>query len=350
MRKLKVAIIGHFGGNENILDGQTVKTKILYEELSAHTDWRIKKVDTYYKKRNPVKLLMQTIAALISTRNVIVLLSGNGMKFYFPLLNLVSKVFRTRVYHDVIGGNLDFYIRNNPKFVKYLNNFAANWVETDQLKKRVESCGVKNCEVIPNFKRLTILPESAIRTEENGPFRFCTFSRVMKEKGIEDAIAAVEEINSEAGEAVCTLDIYGLIDKGYKERFSKVMGAVTPCVQYKGVVPFDRSVEAIKDYYALLFPTRWDGEGFPGTIIDAYSAGLPVIATDWNCNGEIIQNKENGILYPNKELQSLKESMKWLMEHMDIQKQMRRCCVQSAELYQPDPYVQHMVKVISERN
>ena len=29
----EIAIIGHFGGNEEILDGQTVKTKILYNEL-----------------------------------------------------------------------------------------------------------------------------------------------------------------------------------------------------------------------------------------------------------------------------------------------------------------------------
>ena len=29
----KIGIIGHFGGTENILDGQTIKTKILYNEI-----------------------------------------------------------------------------------------------------------------------------------------------------------------------------------------------------------------------------------------------------------------------------------------------------------------------------
>ena len=42
----EIAIIGHFGGNEEILDGQTVKTKILYNELQNATDWKIKKIDT----------------------------------------------------------------------------------------------------------------------------------------------------------------------------------------------------------------------------------------------------------------------------------------------------------------
>ena len=31
---------------------------------------------------------------------------------------------------------------------------------------------------------------------------FCTFSRVMKEKGIEDAVRAIEDINSENGRIV----------------------------------------------------------------------------------------------------------------------------------------------------
>lgn len=347
MQKPKVAIIGHFGGKENITDGQTVKTKILYDEMSDHTDWRITKVDTYYKSKNPVKLFFRTMVTLVSAKDIIVLLSGNGMRFYFPLLYFAGKVLGVRVYHDVIGGNLDSYIDKNPKFVKYLNSFKANWVETNQLKNRIESRGVKNCKVIPNFKRLNILSESEIHTEVNKPFRFCTFSRVMKEKGIEDAIAAVEEINSEAGETVCVLDIYGLIDNGYKERFIDVMNKASACVAYKGIVPFDKSVETIKDYYALLFPTHWKGEGFPGTIVDAYSAGLPVIATDWNCNREIIEDKKNGLLYPNNELQSLKESMKWSMNHLSEWKHMREYCLHSAELYCPDTYVQYIVGVIS---
>lgn len=340
MRKFKVAIIGHFGGNQKFLDGQTVKTKILYDELSANTSWSIKKVDTYYKTKNPIRLLIQTVFALISTKNIIVLLSGNGMKFYFPLLNLAGKVFKTRVYHDVIGGNLDSYIKQNPKFVKYLNTFSVNWVETKQLKKCIENCGIKNCEVIPNFKHLNILSKSEVCTEENKPFRFCTFSRVMKEKGIEDAITAIEQINSDAGETVCTLDIYGQIDGRYEEQFAEVMSNAASYIGYKGIVPFDKSVEAIKDYAALLFPTYWDGEGFPGTIVDAYSAGLPVIATDWNCNSELIEDGRTGILYQRKEKNGLKVSLERFMGYDSLLRtEMKNNCLSMAAEYMPEKWI-----------
>ena len=89
----KIGIIGHFGGKENILDGQTIKTKILHEELSKATDWKIIKVDTYYKKKNPIKLLIDTFKCLFSTKDIIVLLSGNGMKFYFPLHRNFTQIF-----------------------------------------------------------------------------------------------------------------------------------------------------------------------------------------------------------------------------------------------------------------
>ena len=107
-------------------------------------------------------------------------------------------------------------------------------------------------------------------------------------------------------------------------------------------------MEAIKDYYALLFPTYWDGEGFPGTIVDAFSAGLPVIATDWNCNAEIIENKKNGILYPNEEIRNLTEAIKWMLNNKDSINELKSNCLISAKKYQPDEYIKKIVNVITE--
>lgn len=345
MENKKLGIIGHFGGEQNILDGQTIKTKILYEELNKITKWEIIKVDTYYKRSKPFKLLKDSFSCLKKTEDIIVLLSGRGMRFYFPLLFLCAKAFGTNVYHDVIGGNLDTYVKKYPKFRKYLNSFKVNWVETNGLRNKLEKCGIKNCEVIPNFKRLEIVE---IREEVyDEPFRFCIFSRVMKEKGIEIAIDAIQNINLEAKRIVCELDIYGRVDDGYKENFEKIMSTVTNAVKYKGMVPYDRSVETIKEYYALLFPTYWKGEGFPGTIVDAFSAGIPVIGTDWNCNGEIINSGKNGILYPNKEIKDLEAAVKWMIEHKEDMNEFKANCIQDAEKYQPDRYIKKIVRKIS---
>ena len=342
MENKTIGIIGHFGGNENILDGQTIKTKILYKELSIATNWKIVKVDTYYKSHNPIKLLKDTITCLNKAKDIIVLLSGNGMKFYFPLLSFFARFKKTRVFHDVIGGNLDRYVNNNHSFKRYLSSFVVNWVETKSMKEKLNKQGILNCEVLPNFKRLNVV--ELVERQYNEPFSFCIFSRVMKEKGIEIAIDAIELINAEIGRQICKLDIYGRIDDGYNEEFKLVMKNASDAIQYKGTIPYDKSVEAIKDYYALLFPTFWDGEGFPGTIVDAFSAGLPVIASDWNCNKEIVDNKINGILYPNDEIKSLKEAIEWLINHSEEMGKMKKNCIISANKYQPDDYIKIIIK------
>ena len=305
------------------------------------------KVDTYYKKKNPVKLLIDTFKCLFSTKDIIVLLSGNGMKFYFPILSFFAQKFHTNIYHDVIGGNLDVYVSKYPKFKKYLNSFQINWVETAGMKGRLEKQGIENCEVMPNFKRLSIASIDISKQKFSEPYRFCIFSRVMREKGIEDAIDAIESINEEAGKEICSLDIYGRIDDGYVERFEKVLKQVTNAIQYKGMVPYDKSVDAIKDYYALLFPTYWKGEGFPGTIVDAFSAGLPVIATDWNCNSEIVENEINGVLYPNEEIRTLKEAIMYMINNSDKIIQMKGKCLKTAQIYQPDIYIKKIINTIN---
>lgn len=342
----RVAIIGHFGGKENFTDGQTVKTKILEKELRAASQWKLVKVDTYYKNKNIFRLLWDTFVCLVSCKHIFVLLSGNGMRMYFPILHFFSKWFKTCVYHDLIGGSIHQYVIKYPKFRTYLNSFRVNWVETSSIVKALEDVGVYNAEVMPNFKRLNVVDETSLPTEFTPPYRFCTFSRIMKEKGIEDAMETVEAINAEAGQTVCTLDIYGNIDAGYTERFEEIMAKATSAVQYRGKVPFDKSVETIKNYYALLFPTCWSGEGFAGTIVDAFSAGLPVIATDWNCNGEIVEDMVTGILYPNKQFSCLKEAVEWLIQNPEAVAKMKKQCICSARRYQPDAYIKRIIEFV----
>ena len=280
----RLAIIGHFGGTKKFTDGQTVKTINLYKELSLLTNWDIKKVDTYFKLNRPIKFVIQLLTALLSTRNIIVLLSINGMRVFFPLLYICSVVFRKNVYHDVIGGSMAMIIESNPRYKKYLNSFRVNWVETDFLKKELEQQGIQNVAVLPNFRRVEPLNEKDLRSDFSEPFAFCTFSRVIKEKGIEEAICAIQKINQSYGRKFCRLDIYGPIGENYLKRFKSVMAHVDSCVRYCGEVPSDKAVDTLRHFYATLFPTYWEGEGCAGTITESFFAGVPVIATNWRCN------------------------------------------------------------------
>ena len=74
----------------------------------------------------------------------------------------------------------------------------------------------------------------------------------------------------------------------------------------------------------------------PGTIIDAFSAGLPVIATDWHFNGELIKNDITGYCYDWTKKELLAEHMIYVMEHPSIINHMRRNCLLEAQKYTPE--------------
>ena len=57
------------------------------------------------------------------------------------------------------------------------------------------------------------------------------------------------------------------------------------------------SVDVLKSYFFLLFPTKCPGEGIPGTIIDAYAAGLPVVSSLYPNFAEIIDEGVTGLGY-----------------------------------------------------
>lgn len=343
MRKKRIGIIGHFGGDKEFFDGQTVKTKVLYEELKNATHQEIRFVDTYYKMK-PVRLLIKTIWCLLTCTDVIVILGWSGLRQLFPIFYIFNKLFGTRIYHDVLGGRLDSFVKEHPKYAKYFNACTVTWVETGKMVTKLETVGVHNAEVLPNFKRLKCVAADEIdfAAALEQPYKFCTFSRVMKEKGIEDAIDAIEKINAAAGARLCTLDIYGQIAGDYVERFEEIMSGTTDAVKYAGIIPFEESVQVISKYFALLFPTYYVAEGMAGTIIDALSAAVPVIATDWNYNSELVDNGRTGIIYPNNNCNNLMEAICWAIDNAEIMRTMRFACIEEAKKYSP----QNVVAVI----
>ena len=194
---MRIGIIGHFGGNEKFNDGQTVKTIAIYDALKRYGLEDVDRIDTYYIKKNPFIFVSQFLNGGLRDKKYIVLLSSNGRKVLFPVLSFMSRYMNKDVYHYGIGGRLAREVEEKPKWKKYVSSFNGNWMESIELADQLQKLGVKNAIYLPNFKKLRMMKETELRKEYDEPYKLCTFSRVMKEKGIEDAIEAVREINDE---------------------------------------------------------------------------------------------------------------------------------------------------------
>ncbi|MDD2781650.1 glycosyltransferase family 4 protein [Sulfuricurvum sp.] len=331
----KIGICGHFADGKNIINGQIVKTKIVTDELrSVYGNEQITLLDTHGWKTNPFKLLLGVISLIRNSEHVIILPAKRGVKVFVPLFAYLNRFFNRKLHYVVIGGWLPDMVQSHPALRKSLQRFSGIYVETHSMIATLNVIGLHNVYFLPNFKPLSIISDSELSSPQTTPFHLCTFSRVMREKGIEDAITAVRSINTRMGQTIFTLDIYGQVEQGYEEQFSQLQKSFPEYIHYKGLVPFDQSVAVLKNYFALLFPTFYEGEGFPGTVLDAFSAGLPVIASDWKYNREIITDHTTGLIFGIGS-DALSEMLDTLSNNPDLINRMRPACLIEAHKYNP---------------
>jgi len=302
-------------GNNNFLDGQTVKTKNIYNELvKKYGEENISKIDTFNWKKHPIYFIRKCRKELRNTENLIILPAHNGVKVFVPFFNFWNKFYHKKIFYAVVGGWLPELLASKVWLTKEIRKLSKVFVETTKMKEDLSKLAIKNVEILVNFKSIQILNEKDLKYEYSRPLELCTFSRVMKEKGIEDAIDVVKKINEETNEIVYTLDIYGPIDKSYVDRFEKLKNTLPSYIKYAGCVDSEKSVEVLKKYYLLLFPTKFKTEGIPGTIIDALSAGVPVVASKWENYADILVNEENSFLFNMNDLKEFENILKNLKD------------------------------------
>lgn len=332
----KVCVIGHFGFGKELLNGQTIKTKIITKELVKQLGKeQVTKIDTHGGVKSLFKLPIQVFSALKNNQNVVILPAHNGLRVITPLLTLENKLFHRKLHYVVIGGWLPDFVKNRKLLKKQLQNFNHIYVETSTMKKALEKQEFKNITIMPNCKNLHILDASELVYNTSEPYKLCTFSRVMKEKGIEDAISAVKAVNEEMGRVAYELDIYGQVDLEQVEWFDELKKNFPEYVHYKGIVPFDKTVDVVKNYFLLLFPTKFYTEGIPGTIIDAYAAGVPVVASRWESFSDIIDEGLTGLGYSFNDNRELVVALSTLLQENERIKVMKRNCLFMSEKYRP---------------
>lgn len=342
----KISICGHFGGNKEFFDGQTVKTKNIYSELLNEYEKRdINRIDTYQWKKHPINFLKECITGIKNSRNVIILPAHNGVRVFIPLFLLLNKVYKRKIFYIVIGGWLPEFLKKRNRLLKKVKELDKVFVETNNMKDNLEKLGIKNTEILVNFKNITPLKESDLKLNYSKPYEVCTFSRVMKEKGIEDAINVVKKINEESNKIVYKLDIYGAIDKNYENRFKEIMKEMPEYIQYKGCVSSEKSVSTLKSYYLLLFPTKFKTEGIPGTIIDALFAGVPIIASKWDNVNEVISDERNGVIYKFDNLEDFEIKLKKCMDK-DYVVKMKKNCLIDAMRFEKSNAIKNLTKEI----
>ena len=327
----KIAILGHFAKNHISVGGQTQKTKSLSQALSTSGRAELTEIDTFKWYRHPLKLVLEISKAIKRCDAVIMLPAQKGVQVFSYLLSVLNARKGKKLYYDVIGAWLPKLLSSKPGLAKVLKKFDGIWCETNTMKIALEKMNFENVTVVPNFKDIQPIGEEEINNIEELPVRLAIFSRLSEAKGVTDAIEAVKSVNKQ--EIKYILDIYGPVEETYADKFDNLVEENSSFVKYGGVIASEESVETLKHYHALLFPTRYCTEGIPGTIIDAYCAGLPIISARWESYADICIEGKTAISYEIHNTKELKQLLEQVSNDVDIINRMKKEALSHGKQY-----------------
>jgi len=278
--------------------GVTVLFELLLDELRERKiDFDV--IDTLRENyQNSLVAYVSVLFKLISTihryDHISLQATANSFITIGPIVVFFAKVFNKKTSIRKFAGNFHEIYSNSKGVKKYLieyvlKNSDVNFFETKYL---VDYFKPFNTETywFPNVRQRIIAPSLPREYKK----RFVFIGTVNPEKGIDEICEVINNLDDDY-----IVDIYGPIyDKKYSKEYFKKQN-----ISYKGALKSEDVIYKLNEYDVLLLPSY--REGYPGIIIEAFSLGIPVIATKLTGIVEMVENEMNGLLVDVEDTQQL---------------------------------------------
>lgn len=301
--------------------GVRVSASQLFEFLKQQEDIIFTHFAFESDTRNVFFVLLAFVKRLLRSEIVVFLVGDvlNLLDKRCSIYLLLTKLFSKKIVFKGFAGELEKSIQSLPKDQQKRIRSSLMKVDllTVQTKKdyiffqRFLSGRIK-IEWLPNTRQAS--EKVAISISDRTYFKkACFVGKVLPEKGIDTILSCARSLPKGV-----SIDIYGPLNKVIADEFFISSVAKEANISYKGVIDPKDVANRIADYDALLLPSRWKKEGHPGVILEAFSVGVPVIASKWNAIPELVDENCGILIEPNspEELaaaitQLFSDSLKW---------------------------------------
>lgn len=268
--------------------------------------------------RKLLSALNVSISTLLVARNADVIAlfaSSGGIVRWSPFLHLVARCCRKPWILRAFGGGLDLAYTGLPAWKKA-------WIRGTSLSADLVMFQTR--ALVGHFAAIS-LRDNVVWHSNSRPWdpralpparhkcrRFVYVGHVKPAKGIREILRASELLPQDL-----EIHIFGPLLDGMQETDLDRCEKVTYC----GTLAPGEVVPALRRYDALLLPTYYEGEGYPGVVLEAYSVGMPVIASRWRAIPEIVDDT-CGILVNPKDPYDLASAIDCLVEDGQLYRQL----------------------------
>lgn len=299
---MKIILIGpRYNGIPKTLGGTIVSFKFLTEfAQEKKMEYKVIYINQYSGSsfvKNSLHVYIQVLKNIRWSDVIMLNISERGFKYLAVPVFVFSKIFRKKIAVRVFGGNIkDAYLK-------------WNWLTKLTARKTVLQSDLfilQSKELIKYFtplaKKIYWLPTSRPKPEIQRDLsvkyskRFVFISQIRNEKGVDVILECFKKLPADY-----SIDFYGPI---LDDKYSKILAD-----RYKGFLDSSDVPRIMSQYDVLCFPTFWEGEGYPGVIIEAYSCGIPVIASNWLQIPEIVEQNVSGLLVEPNSIESLENAV-----------------------------------------
>lgn len=221
-------------------------------------------------------------------------------RFYnMPIINTCHSLSFPFKQHKIKGSAEIFFL----KYAGFKRIIATNPKGIEHLAK----IGIKNAVVIPNGVDISAFNDKA---EKEG-FRFLYVGRLEKEKGLEHLIEAAALLKSEADFRIT------IVGSGSRhDDLKKSANKLGVNIEFLGYKEGKELVKLYANSTAFVLPS--EQEEFPLTILEAWAANLPVIATKVGGITEICTHEENSLLTEPKNSRELADAMLRIIKEKNL--------------------------------
>jgi len=313
MQPNRILFIGSINQGKRPKGGDQAKNQILLKKLKLDFGDNVYNFDVRKYKFTPLLIVLLLFNILIYNR-IVISVNSSGLK----MLGYVNFILKNKKTTFFLIGGITHIKMASARIKKLLESACLVYAETKEMVENIKKVSDKvNVGHLPNFK---IIPKNLIPAEKrfDGDIRLVFLSRVREDKGIFKCIEIVRHLNSIDPETDYYLDIYGNLQLTDDEHQKFDESLKDSHIRYKGFLDFNEKDSYLKlsEYHFMFFLTNFIGEGFPGVIVDAMIANVPVIASDFRYNKEVLED-EKGVMGAVLEMDSdwISEASKAILDY-----------------------------------
>jgi glycosyltransferase involved in cell wall biosynthesis len=264
------------------------------------------------------------VPALLWRRPLVIHLHGSGFRDFYEAAGWPLKMLLRRM----MGGATRVIV-----LAECLRTSLAGLVDADRIA--VLSNGVEDEFGTP-----------PVRRAHEGPVRVLFLGNLMRAKGFVEAMEAVASLRASGVDVQLHMAGGFLTDADRAEATARA-AALGDGVRLHGVVAGSDKLALLRDADIFVFPSY--SEGHPYVVLEAMSAGLPVVTTALPTLLETVEHGRTGLLVPPRDAAALAEAVATLAADREMRLRMGHAGRQRfEERYAFDVWSARLTSIITE--